>query len=256
MIRFVRRRLTYANIVASLALLFAMTGGAYAATHYLINSTKQINPRVIRALQGKAGGFGTPGSSGAQGPQGPQGKEGPQGKQGTPGSEGKEGPAGKEGAPGKEGPQGKEGPSSVVHWHVNTSTIGASKESPAVVKLATEGALTVSGHCYKKEGNTAAATYLSTAAAGTFLHSFVGGTGEFDEAHRGRKALTQGTALSGHEGIAEGTSGSQEPALLGTNSSPFAAQAANLAVTGFPTQGVYMPGTGAACSFSGYLVVE
>jgi hypothetical protein len=239
--------------VASLALLFAMTGGAYAATHYLINSTKQINPRVIRALEGKAGGLGTPGSSG---PQGPQGKEGPQGKQGPAGAgtEGKEGPAGKEGAAGKEGPQGKEGPSSVVHWHINTSTIGASKESPAVVKLAGEGALTVWGHCYKKEGNTAAATYLSTTAAGTFLHSFV--TGEFDEAHRGRKALTQGIHYQVTEGIAEGTTGTQEPALLGTNSSPFAAEAANLAVIGFPTQGVYMPGTGAACSFSGYLVVE
>ncbi len=174
-----------------------MTGGAYAATHYLINSTKQINPRVIRALQGKAGGFGTPGSSGAQGPQGPQGKEGPQGKQGTPGSEGKEGPAGKEGAPGKEGPQGKEGPSSVVHWHVNSTTIGASKESPAVVKLATEGTLTVWGRCFKKEGNTAAATYISTAAAGTFLHAFVGGTADRRSAP-GAQSADAGHPLPGH----------------------------------------------------------
>jgi hypothetical protein len=44
------RRLTYANVTATLALLFSMSGGALAANHYLINSTRQINPRVLRAL--------------------------------------------------------------------------------------------------------------------------------------------------------------------------------------------------------------
>ncbi len=33
-------------------------------------------------------------------------------------------------------------------------------------------------------------------------------------------------------------------------------QAGNLAVIGFATQGVWLPSTGAACSFSGYLVVQ
>jgi glucokinase len=86
------------------------------------------------------------------------------------------------------------------------------------------------------------------------VHSFV--TGEFDAVHSGRQALTQNTHYQVTEGIAEGAAASQEPALLGTNSSPFAAEAGNLAVIGFPTDGVYLPGTGAACSFSGYLVVE
>jgi hypothetical protein len=45
-----RRRLSYANVVATLALVFAMSGGALAANHYLINSTKQINPKVLKAL--------------------------------------------------------------------------------------------------------------------------------------------------------------------------------------------------------------
>jgi hypothetical protein len=30
-----RRHLSYANVVATLALVFAMTGGAFAASHYL-----------------------------------------------------------------------------------------------------------------------------------------------------------------------------------------------------------------------------
>lgn len=60
-----------------------MSGGALAASKYLITSTKQISPKVVKQLKGKAG---------KAGPSGPIGKEGPPGKEGSPG---------KEGAPGK-----------------------------------------------------------------------------------------------------------------------------------------------------------
>jgi hypothetical protein len=82
------RHLSYANVVATLALLFAMSGGALAAKHYLINSTKQINPKVLKRLKGNTGRTGRQGQAGAQGlvgaqgpggPQGPLGKEGPRG---------------------------------------------------------------------------------------------------------------------------------------------------------------------------------
>ena len=46
-----RRKLTYANVTATLALVFAMSGGALAAKHYLLNSTSQVNPRVLHALE-------------------------------------------------------------------------------------------------------------------------------------------------------------------------------------------------------------
>lgn len=65
----IKPKFTYANIVATLALFFAMTGGALAAHHYLITSTKQISPKVVKALKGKTG------PRGLQGPQGPIGKE-------------------------------------------------------------------------------------------------------------------------------------------------------------------------------------
>lgn len=89
----IRKRVTYANVAVTLALVFAMSGGAYAASHYVITSTKQIKPSVLKSLQGKPGktgptgpagtaGTGTPG---AQGPQGPAGTNGTNGTNGAPG---------------------------------------------------------------------------------------------------------------------------------------------------------------------------
>jgi hypothetical protein len=97
-LRSLSRRLNYANVAATLALFFAMTGGALAAKHYLINSTKQINPKVLKKLKGRTGRTGA------------TGKEGPAGKEGPFGPPGKEGPAGKRGAAGKEGTEGEPGP--------------------------------------------------------------------------------------------------------------------------------------------------
>jgi hypothetical protein len=107
------RRLSYANVTATLALAFSLTGGALAASHYVINSTRQINPRVVKQLRGDtgaSGAIGPQGTAGTAGEEGPAGKEGPPGRQGAPGNEGapgkegKEGPAGREGSPGRPGP--------------------------------------------------------------------------------------------------------------------------------------------------------
>ncbi len=92
-----------ATAIATLALVFAMSGGAYAASRYVITSTKQISPKVLKALQGRAGAQGP---TGAQGPAGPAGAAGPQG---PAGAKGEPGTAGKEGAPGKNGENGKDG---------------------------------------------------------------------------------------------------------------------------------------------------
>jgi hypothetical protein len=95
-----RRHISYANVVATLALVFAMSGGALAANHYLIESSTQIKPSVLKKLRGPkglkglTGTAGTPGAPGATGKEGPQGKEGTQGKEGKTGKEGPEGQAG------------------------------------------------------------------------------------------------------------------------------------------------------------------
>ncbi len=107
MLSTIRKRFTYTNIALTLALVFAMSGGAYAAGKYLITSTKQISPKVLSQLKGKTGKAGAPGIAGAKGEAGAVGKEGAQGKEGKTGPEGKEG---KEGSPWSNGgtlPSGK-----------------------------------------------------------------------------------------------------------------------------------------------------
>jgi hypothetical protein len=81
-------RLTYANVAATLALFFAMSGGALAAGHYLITSTKQLSPKVIKSLKGADGKNGTAGANGATGAQGPTGPAGSKGEPGAGGANG------------------------------------------------------------------------------------------------------------------------------------------------------------------------
>jgi collagen triple helix repeat protein len=108
----IRKHATGANVAVVIALVFAMSGGAYAAKKYVITSVKQIKPSVVAQLKGKAGPAG---KAGAQGPAGPAGKDGAQGlagsagKDGSNGADGAMGPAGVKGATGPTGPTGPTG---------------------------------------------------------------------------------------------------------------------------------------------------
>jgi hypothetical protein len=77
-----RRHLTYANVAATLALVFAMSGGALAAKHYLVESTSQINPKVLKKLRGHNGKIGKTGKAGLTGLAGPAGATGAAGATG------------------------------------------------------------------------------------------------------------------------------------------------------------------------------
>lgn len=137
MTSFIRRHLSYANVVATMALLFAMGGSALAADHfvasaaktksteftaepnskefsYLITSVSQISPRVQAELKagekaGPAGPAGATGASGYPGSQGPAGLSGAAGASGIQGMQGNEGKPGEKGSPGEKGVSGDKG---------------------------------------------------------------------------------------------------------------------------------------------------
>jgi hypothetical protein len=103
---FLRRHLTYANVVASLALFLALGGAAYAATQLPKNSvgTGQLkNGAVTSSKIAKKARNQLRGQTGAQGPQGPQGKVGKTGPKGTTGAKGGTGVKGDTGAAGTNG---------------------------------------------------------------------------------------------------------------------------------------------------------
>jgi hypothetical protein len=77
-----RRFISYANVTATLAIVLSMSGGALAANHFLLNSTKQISPKVLKKLKGRTGPTGPQGLTGPKGSTGPTGTTGPTGKEG------------------------------------------------------------------------------------------------------------------------------------------------------------------------------
>jgi hypothetical protein len=88
-----RPRLTYANVVASLALFLALCGGAVAATHLPKNSvgSAQLKKGAVTGAKVKKGSLLASSFKGGQLPRGPQGEAG---KQGPAGPAGPVGPAG------------------------------------------------------------------------------------------------------------------------------------------------------------------
>jgi hypothetical protein len=90
----IRKHITPATVIATVALVFAMSGGAYAASKFLITSAKQIKPSVLAQLKGKPGAAGAVGSQGTAGPVGPQGPVGVAGKDGVNGAPGGKGETG------------------------------------------------------------------------------------------------------------------------------------------------------------------
>jgi collagen triple helix repeat protein len=102
-----RTRFGIPGLISTIALVFAMTGGAFAAK-YLITSPSQIKPSVLKKLKGPKG------ATGATGPQGPAGAAGAAGEKGANGANGTNGTSGKDGTNGTNGADGEDGKSVVV----------------------------------------------------------------------------------------------------------------------------------------------
>jgi hypothetical protein len=81
------KRTSYANVAATLALVLAIGGGtAVAASSYLITSTHQIKPSVLKSLRGPRGFRGFKGANGTNGTNGANGAKGSTGATGATGA--------------------------------------------------------------------------------------------------------------------------------------------------------------------------
>jgi hypothetical protein len=109
MLRRIRSSLTYANVVASIAMFAAFGGSSYAAvklskdsvrsSHIKDGQVKAVDlaPAVNQQLNGRPG---APGANGAPGAAGPAGAKGERGLRGFDGLDGWDGQDGQDGAPG------------------------------------------------------------------------------------------------------------------------------------------------------------
>jgi hypothetical protein len=139
MLSALRKQITPATILAFVALVFAITGGAFAAsgtggnapakanassTHStLVASASKAKPKAKAGPRGPAGAkgatgatgpAGAPGPAGATGPGGPQGAQGPAGTNGMNGTNGEKGEKGLKGTTGEKGPEGALGTAGVT----------------------------------------------------------------------------------------------------------------------------------------------
>jgi hypothetical protein len=87
-----RNRFGIPGVIAVIALVFAMFGGAYAASN-------KDGGKATASAKAKRGPRGPKGPKGDPGPAGPQGSAGPAGAPGKDGAAGRSGPPGPEGSP-------------------------------------------------------------------------------------------------------------------------------------------------------------
>jgi hypothetical protein len=111
----IRKHLSPSAVIAVLALVFAMSGGAYAMSgggrlpQASAASAKKSGKTGLRGPRGPAGKNGAPGERGPAGAPGSAGSQGPAGAQGPKGERGEEGEAGEPGEPGEPGKDGTPG---------------------------------------------------------------------------------------------------------------------------------------------------
>jgi hypothetical protein len=114
----IRTHLSYSNVAATLALVFALTGGAFAATSHPgsgstgskasasvrpVARTAKAKSKTKASPRGPAGPKGATGATGPAGPTGPAGAAGSKGENGAPGANGENGKTGETGKEGKAG---------------------------------------------------------------------------------------------------------------------------------------------------------
>lgn len=132
-----RKHLTFANVIACLALFVALGGASYAATQLPRNSVGrgQIKKDAVTGAKVKDGSLHVADFAVGQLPAGPEGRTGSQGPQGLPGPQGAQGgpgPRGERGAEGALGEAGPRGPSDAYYAFDNSPSVNEKAVSLSV----------------------------------------------------------------------------------------------------------------------------
>jgi hypothetical protein len=136
----IRSGLSYANVMATVAVFLALGGGAYAAIHLPKNSvgSKQIKRNAVTSAKVKNRSLLAADFKAGELPAGGQGVQGPKG---DPGPLGLMGPMGAKGDKGDHGDQGVQGPGAIPILATGTSAISGPQP------LATVGPWTLTLTC-------------------------------------------------------------------------------------------------------------
>jgi hypothetical protein len=119
-----RTRFGIPGVISVIALVFAMFGGAYAASNSSNNGKATASAKAKKGPRGPKGATGPAGPAGAQGPAGPAGAKGDAGANGSNGAAGPTGPTGAAGAKGATGAAGATGATGLSGF---TETLPAGK---------------------------------------------------------------------------------------------------------------------------------
>jgi hypothetical protein len=200
--REIRTRLTYANVVASLALFVALGGTSYAAVQLARDSVRSKHIKngevgrpdlarsAVDSAKVKNGSLleedfaaaqlpaGAQGPAGPQGPAAGQGPPGPQGDTGAQGSQGATGAPGAMGSPGATGAQGSQGATGSQGAMGSLGATGAMGSQGATGAQGSQGATgprgpsdvyEVTGNAVLAAANASRSLTLSTLPAGSYV---------------------------------------------------------------------------------------
>jgi hypothetical protein len=171
MFSLLRNRFGIPGVISVIALVFAMLGGAYAATN-------SGSGKATASAKGKPGPRGKTGKTGPAGPAGPQGPAGANGKDGSNGTNGKDGAPGEKGAPGTPGTPGADG-KSVESFPIAAGPTDTKCDEQGGTEFEVEGSGSPTLACNGKEGSpwTAGGT-LPKGATETGIWSLSGNAGD------------------------------------------------------------------------------
>lgn len=127
MFSLLRNRFGIPGVIAVIALVFAMIGGAYAASSSKLHNKKGVaglSAKQKKEVKSIAKSFQGTGPAGPQGPTGPGGQNGAQGPKGDAGTPGTPGAPGAPGAPGEDGTFEPNGFTQTGAWTVVGDGVG------------------------------------------------------------------------------------------------------------------------------------